>query len=118
MAVAILAVAAEGVEDRRGATAELRVCGADACVNDVGAHARPSPVVGVLAVERKVALVYAVESPRRAALRGRGVHHSVLLDERDARVFAERGGLLLSHLGGVAVQCVLVEPLDMAAVGG
>ncbi len=54
---------------------------ADAGVDDVGAHVGRRRGIGVAVVQRQVALVDAVQAPRRRVqLRGLGVHRTVLLD--------------------------------------
>ena len=65
VAVAVRAATAKRVKDVRGATAKLRVGGANAGVDDVNADAGTGPVVGIGSAQGPVALVDAVKSPGR-----------------------------------------------------
>ena len=90
---------------------------ADAGVDDVGVHALPGLVVGVGVVERQVALVDPVEPPGRGALGRDRLDDLVLLDVGDARIVGERLGLLGGQPDGEALERVLVDVVDGAAVG-
>src|SRR5262245_40942467 len=69
VAVAVVRRAAvDRVEARGGAPAELVVRGHDAGVDDVGRHAGAGGTVGVGLIERQVALIDAVDAPRRVGL--------------------------------------------------
>ena len=80
-----------------GGLGELSVRGADARIDDVGFNSRAGCVVSVVSVERKVMLVDAVESPRRACLSGDEVDYAVLFDIVNTRIVCESGGSLFRH---------------------
>ena len=119
-AVAVAVVRALAVADEIGAVAhpagELLVGRADARVDDVGVDACSGLVVVVGVVQRQVALVDPVEPPRRGRLRGDGVDDLVRLDVRDAGCAASCGGLGGRQPDGEALERVLVDVLDAAAV--
>ena len=72
MSVAIIrtvAVTDGGIATVR-ASAKFAVRNFDARINDVRAHARACDVIVVNGIERQIALVNTVQSPRRAGLRG------------------------------------------------
>ena len=112
-AVAVAVVGALAVAHGREAVAdparELRVGRPEAGVDDVGVDARAGLLVDVGSVQRQVALVDAVEAPGGPGLRGDGLHHAVLLDERDAVVVGELLGLGGGRLHGEAAQRVLED---------
>src|SRR5438128_3862001 len=88
VSVAVLAIPsiADRVVANAGASAEIVVRSANAGVDDVRVYVRRSGVVSVVAVEWKIALIDAIESPRRAALGGLERDLAVFLDVLHARV--------------------------------
>lgn len=114
--VAVRAAAAKRVKDIRRTAAKLRVRSANARVDDVSAHARAGPVVGVSTTERQVALVNAIETPRRIGLGDVSLDDSIFLDELDSEVLAQSFGLFGRHLNRKTVKRVLVNVFEFAAV--
>src|SRR5581483_9441470 len=111
-----------------GATLKFLVRAANPAGYDVDVHAPPRGVVRVAVVARKLALIYAVETPGRVVLRRvllRGVLRPDRLDAdlgirrtvRDTLIPAERQGLRLAHLHRIALERVCICPLDLRAVG-
>src|SRR5215213_5947959 len=91
VAVAVVAVlpVADGIVGDGSASTELRVRDANARVYDVSVNASAGRRVVVGAVERAVALVYAVEAPRRAGLCRVGRDDTILFNILDSRVLTE-----------------------------
>ena len=63
-----------------------------------------------------VALVDAVESPRRIGLLGHGLDNPILLDERDPLIEAQLARPLLCHADRKTEDGVLIDPLDVPAM--
>jgi hypothetical protein len=121
VAVAVLrgAVVVDGVVAVGGAAAEVGVGDPDAGVDDVRGDARAGAVrVGVRRAERQARLVDPVQAPGRVGLGGGDADLLVLDHLGDRGVGGEPLGLGLAHLGGVAVERLLVGALDLAAVLG
>src|SRR5262249_49770551 len=97
VAVGVVAIANRvGAPD--GAPAEGLVRGPDSGVNDVGADAGAIVGIRIAAVQGQVALVDAVQAPRRRVRLGGGeLHGAVLLHVRDRRVGGEGAGGPLAH---------------------
>ncbi len=119
----------ENIESGRHAALKFLVRAPNAGVNDVNIHASPGGVVRIFLIQRQVALIYAVESPRGVVLRGvllrvvfsrdrLDADFGVLFDVGDAWVEAERQSLLFGHLHRIAVERVTVCHLDPRAVDG
>ena len=98
VAVAVLAVAAEGVEPVRGPAAEVGVADQDPGVDDVGRDVGRLRRIRERAVGAG-ALVDPVQAPRGAGLRRQDGDGKVALDELDAGVVRQRGGGGGAHLG-------------------
>ena len=119
VAVDAVLLVTNGIEAHRRATTEVGHCRADAGVDDVRGHVRACARRRVRVVERQVALVDAVETPRRCGrLRGRRADVAVLLHRRDGRVLAEVGRLLRRHPRGVTRERLGVGAHDAPAVAG
>jgi hypothetical protein len=88
VAVTVLAAATKSIEYIGGAPAKLSVRGSDSRINDVGAHARPGPVVNIGSIEWSVPLVNTVQAPRRICLSCVGGDHAVLFDKLDSEIEA------------------------------
>jgi hypothetical protein len=114
VAVAVVGVSAagDGVEAVAHAAAELLVVEQHAGIDDVGVHVRCRGVVGVARIQRKVALIGAIESPGRAGLRGAGRDHTVFFDVGDAAVGEQRSQRLVVGLGHEAAQHGAVAAFD------
>ena len=104
VAVAVDAVAAEGVVAEDRPAAELRVTVQDARVDDIRRDARTSLIVGVRAVERQRSLVNAVESPGSAVLRAACPHLLIGLDVGHQRIAQDALHCRLGQGGGEAMQ--------------
>jgi hypothetical protein len=119
-AVAVAVVGPVAVVDGGVAVAhpagELLVAGADARIDHVRVDALAGLVVRVRTVQRQIALVEPVEPPGGGALRGIGLDDLVGLDVGDPRVGGECGGLRRRQLDSEALEGVLVDGGDRAAM--
>src|SRR5688572_14067658 len=88
---------------------ELSVGGAYAGIDNVGFYTGPGSVVIVVAVQRQVSLVNAIESPGSTGLSRREAYFAVLFNESDARIRCQPDSLLFGHPYGKPLQGTAVN---------
>ncbi len=104
----IAGIVGDEVRPEHGAAAELAVRHANAAVDDIRFDPAPVGVVLIRAVRRQHRLIDAIEAPvavgRGNRLHGFAADLDVLLDVFDARIAAERLGVVTRETGDEAVQ--------------
>jgi hypothetical protein len=95
---------------------ELLVRCPDAGVDDVRVDTLSGLAVVVGVVQRQIALVDAVEPPRRRRLGRDGVEDLVTLDVRDAWISGQGCGRAGRQVDGEALERMLVDERDVAAL--
>src|SRR5215213_4813121 len=118
MAVTIRAVTAERIEHVRSTSAKLSVAGKNTGVDHVGANAGAGPVVGVGGAQGPVALIDAVKAPRGIALCYISRHNAIFLDVLHSEVLAQSFCIFRRHLNRKAVDRILVDVFEIAAMRG
>ena len=118
MTVAVVRPVAIGnrTESAGHAAAELRVRRTDTGVDDVHVHTLSGRLIGVVAIERKVALVDAVEPPGGAGLRRHDLADAVLLDVADTGIARQRRRGRGRQAHGITAKRAFVDVDDGAAV--
>ena len=114
--IAIVIVIDVVAGDRR-APAELLMRRANPGIDDMHMHDARSTRVGVHRIQWKRTLVEAIQSPRRARLHVRHVHHAVLLDVEHTRIARENGSGAGAHLHGKAAHRTPIDMLQAPLMG-
>src|SRR6185369_7426215 len=108
--------AAKRVKDVRSTSAKLRMSRANAGVDHVCTDAGAGPVVGIGRTQRTVTLIDAIKAPRWIALRYIRSDYAVFFNKQDSEVLAQTFSIFWRHLDRKAIESVLVDVFEFAAV--